>query len=165
MEHHRKYELTKLVESQLLTALRNSKLKKSIKIFQKLKSYKRSLLASTKKQEFSIDFEDAGGLTPLHYACQNNQLQCIELLLFENGASLGISCAPGFRPKDLIHNPNVKESIKKYFKRIDRAIEKIGEREAPGTLRLKYISSSIRMWQAQRTKDEESLELSDELEN
>lgn len=108
-----------------------------MKIFHKLKADERSLLASAKQQDFSIDFVDAGGLTPLHYACQNNRLQCIELLLFENGASLGISCDAGFRPKDLIHNHNVKESIKKYFKRIDRAIDEMGQREAPGTLSFK----------------------------
>jgi ankyrin repeat protein len=45
-----------------------------VKIFHKLKANEKSLLASAKQQDFSIDFVDAGGLTPLHYACQNNRL-------------------------------------------------------------------------------------------
>ena len=106
-------------------------------ILHKLKATESNLLAAAQQEEFSIDFEDADGLTPLHYACQNNRLKCIELLLFENGASLGISCDAGFRPKDLIHNPNVKEAIKKYFKRIDKAIEEMDQRDAPGTLSFK----------------------------
>lgn len=60
------------------------------------------LHAKAENMNFSIDFIDDEGLTPLHYACQLNKPQCAEILLLENGASLDISSEAGIRPRELI---------------------------------------------------------------
>jgi hypothetical protein len=58
----------------------------------------------------------------LHYACQHNKPECVNLLLLESGASLDLCCEAGIRPRDLLQHENVRERFVEFYQKIDQAI-------------------------------------------
>lgn len=84
--------------------MRSLGLKEYAKSHKAFKADQEELFEKASLREFTIDFVDEEGLSPLHYACQYNQPWCAELLLLESGASIDLSCEAGFRPRDLLQN-------------------------------------------------------------
>jgi len=95
----------------LFAILKQHKLGKYLRQYSKQRSFLNDLKVKSENHSFDIDFIDNEGLSPLHYSCQFNHVECTEMLLLENGASIDLSGESGFRPRDMLQNEGIKRTF------------------------------------------------------
>lgn len=74
-------------------------------------------------KSFTFDFFDKEGRTPLHYACQGNNIKCAEMLIFKYGCNIDVCAQNGLRPRDLIQFPSNKQMFQKFYTFVDKRVQ------------------------------------------
>lgn len=109
---------------------------------------------------FSFDIQEKDGLTPLHLACQFAHTECAHLLLLEYGASADISNESGIRPRDMIHNENIKFIFQKFYDKIDKAVQDSASLDKEGS-KFEHIAKMVTQAQFEKEENENDVNLSD----
>lgn len=147
-------------KEKFLQICKHFKLKNYLDYFREMENNIKSLKQAQQEQVFDIDFIDDDGLSPLHYSCQLNHIECSEILLLENGASIDLSCESGFRPRDLLQHDEIKRIFQEFYRKVDKAINDV-ELFRDST-NFKDIKNNIMKLQFSSNFNDKELDLSEE---